>query len=201
MGMISALRGKIWKKEDDRVTIDVQGVGYEILMAAPHIYDLGETGRDVELDIHTHVNESSFVLFGFLKAAQKALFKKFLSVSGVGPKLALTMIAAMPAADLIQAIVMQDINTLKSISGVGPKTAQRIAMELKDKLADFDTAAVGSVSGGIPDVQGVHGEVVQALVSLGYGEAHARKALQKIAIAPEDSTQVLIKKSLGVLSS
>ena len=133
--MIAQLSGKLIQKEPNTVIIDVGGVGYDITIPLSTFYELGEPGIDVSLKIHTHVREDVLQLFGFWTAREKELFLKLTSVSGVGPKLAITMLSGMPAIELVRAITDNDLARLTSIPGVGRKTAERVVVELRDKLS------------------------------------------------------------------
>lgn len=200
--MIGFLSGVIQSKSESQAVVDVGGVGYEVHLSRMALAGLGETGESVRLEIHTHVTESSFQLYGFLSADEKTLFKKLISVSGIGPKMGLNIVSAYPFDDLVSCIVRGDLHALTKIGGIGKKTAERIVIELKDKFKNMPVAdrsrAVGPVYAG-----GDHREVdaLQALLSLGYSEAAARMALQKVGLFHDDTVQTLIKKSLGAMAS
>lgn len=197
--MLALLSGVLARKEEDHVILDVQGVGYEVYLSPATIASLGPTGEKLRLEIHTHVSESAFQLYGFLSAQEKTLFKRLISVSGIGPKLASTMVSSMPFQDLVQAIVSEEVATLKGISGVGQKTAQRVVMELKDKFKDV-SLDLSAIAGGVSSPKPLQQEAVQALVSLGYSEQAAKRAINQIPVESNDNIQTLIKKSLGALS-
>ena len=130
--MIAQLSGKLIYKQPNNVIIDVGGDGYDVTIPVSTFYELGEPGIDVSLKIHTHVREDVLQLFGFWTAREKEIFLKLTSVSGVGPKLAITMLSGMPAAELINAITGNDLARLTSIPGVGRKTAERVVVELRE---------------------------------------------------------------------
>ena len=133
--MIAHISGKLIQKQPNSVIIDVGGVGYELNVPLSTFYDLGETGANVSLRVHTHVREDALQLFGFRTEAEKKLFLLLNSVSGIGPKLAITVLSGLSAEDLIQAIRAGNLTRLTAIPGVGKKTAERMLVELKDKVA------------------------------------------------------------------
>src|SRR5580658_518553 len=132
--MIAHLRGTLLVKHPNVIVIDVSGVGYEVTIPVSAFSSLPEKGQPVELHIHTHVREDALALFGFLTAADKALFEKLITVSGIGPKLAITTLSGLTAPDLVNAIRAGAIEQLVRIPGVGKKTAERMVLELRDKL-------------------------------------------------------------------
>ena len=140
--MIAQLSGKLIHKQPNTVIIDVGGVGYDVTIPVSTFYELGEPGADVSLKIHTHVREDTIQLFGFWTGREKELFLKLTSVSGVGPKLGITMLSGMPAGELITAITNNDLVRLTSIPGVGRKTAERLVVDLRDKIAALSSPAL-----------------------------------------------------------
>lgn len=200
--MIASLVGRIHSKSDDSVVVMVGGVGYDVFVGRSIVPQLGEIGGEIALEIHTHFNESALQLYGFESAAEKELFKKLISVSGIGPKLGIAIVSALPYETVIQAIVQGDLATLTSISGIGKKTAERLIIELKDKFKDMALRQVGhALSRQHVAHHSREDDTLQALVSLGYAESAARQTLQQINIAEADTVQSLIKKSLGYLAS
>ncbi len=161
--MIAALRGRVAEKQAGKVVLDVGGVGYEVAIPVETYSRLGESGEEVSLHIHTHVRENALSLFGFHTRQDKDLFEKFLDVSGVGPRLALTLLSGLSTSDLLQAIRSGDAKRLVRIPGVGKKTGERIVLELKDKLGTFDTAEDGVGDGA----SAVEEDVISVLVNLG----------------------------------
>src|SRR3954452_19174651 len=135
--MIAHLRGRLLEKHPNRVIVDVQGVGYEAQVPLSTFYDLVEPGAEVSLRIHTHVREDALSLYGFATLLELQLFERLISVSGIGPKLALAVLSGIEPNELIAAIKQSDIARLTGIPGIGKKTAERIGLELKDKLAAF----------------------------------------------------------------
>ena len=203
--MIAQLSGKLTQKLPNIIIIDVGGVGYEVTIPVTTFYELGEPGSDVSLKIHTNVREDSIQLFGFWTAREKELFLRLTSVSGIGPKLAITMLSGMPAGELIAAIRSNDLVRLTAIPGVGKKTAERVVVELRDKLATISLEEAG----GGPTVSQVAGfgeeairsDTVEALMALGYPKAVAEKAVTSAMREDGDpSIESVLKRSLKRLS-
>ena len=180
--MIASLTGKIQYIASDRCVLDVNGVGYEVFLSTEGLSRLPERGEEVFLHIHTNVREDAFILFGFDSRAEKEMFLTLKTVSGIGPKLGLAVLSGMQVDALCQAILMEDIKGLTTISGVGKKTAERLCMELKDKVGSLQTApSEASQSTAAPLTGGtVLVDALSALVNLGYLDAVAREALAKV---------------------
>lgn len=179
--MIASLSGRVQVIYGDRTVVDVNGVGYEVYLSTEGLSRLPEKGGEIFLFIHTHVREDAFILYGFLAEEEKELFLILKTVSGIGPKLALAMLSGMAVADLCQAISEGDVKRLTTLQGVGKKTAERICVELKDKLGHL--AAPGGVSegGGIPATAGsAVMDALSALGNLGYPDPVARDALARV---------------------
>ncbi|MBU0505364.1 MAG: Holliday junction branch migration protein RuvA [bacterium] len=193
--MIGFLSGTIHSKEDMKAIINVSGVGYDVLISQTTLAAIGEAGDSVRLEIYTHVNESTFQLFGFQNTKEKKFFQKLISVSGVGPKLALTMLSAMPLYALAQALAQGNLATLTSISGVGKKTAERLVVELKDKFKD-EIISMPLAANDETEYDFRLADVTSALMTLGYPENYAKKAVNGLEIRDDDTVQSLIKKSL-----
>lgn len=181
--MIAMLAGKVLLKKKDRVVIDVSGVGYEVFLTADAISRLPDKHEETCLHVHMQVRDDAIVLFGFLESEEKELFLYLISVSGVGPKLALAVLAGLPADDLCRSIASVDVKRLTGIPGVGKKTAERICMELKEKVghlaanSEFVPAAgVGSAMATSSVVM----DVLSALANLGYSDPVCRQALTKV---------------------
>ncbi|GJL77559.1 MAG: Holliday junction ATP-dependent DNA helicase RuvA [Nitrospinaceae bacterium] len=198
--MISHLKGTLSHKSPIHVVVDVNGVGYQVHVPLSTYYALPEPGGDVFLKIHTHVREDAFKLFGFLTDEEQMIFEKLISITKVGPKLALGILSGMPPEDLMNAVMAQDIAKIATIPGVGRKTAERLTLELKDKLADV--AIEFAPSQGPSGEVGVLDDAVSALVNLGYKKPQAEKALKSIWEKNGKTTPLedLIKESLNVLS-
>lgn len=204
--MIAQLTGKLVLKQPNSVIIDVGGVGYDVTIPVSTFYELGEPGADVSLRIHTHVREDALQLFGFWTVREKELFLKLTSVSGVGPKLAITMLSGMPAAELINAITTDDHARLTSIPGVGRKTAERVVVELRDKLAVISLEAreaERAASRELPTGEAaVRDDTISALMALGYPKAIAERAVS-FALREEGDRNIeaVLKRALRRLSS
>ncbi len=193
--MIASLTGKIQHIASDRCVLDVTGVGYEVFLSTDAVSRLPEKGEQAFLHIHTNVREDAIVLYGFGEHQEKEMFLTLKSVSGVGPKLALAIISGMRVGDLSQAIAGGDIKGLTTISGVGKKTAERLCMELKDKVGDFQGAllqearATNTTLGGSTTLV----DALSALVNLGYSDSVARGALVSVKEHHGDETFAAMK--------
>ena len=190
--MIAHLRGKLAQKDPSRVIVDVNGVGYEVFVPLTTFTALPGLGSEVSIDIHTHVREDIIALYGFSTRRERAIFEKLMTISGIGPKLAVTILSGGSVEDLVTAIKRGDLPRLTAIPGVGKKTAERIVVELKDKLQDFSEEPAKPV---------VETDVLSALENLGYNRAVAEAALSRATNgdtgAPFD---VLFKRSLQILT-
>ncbi len=177
--MIAHLRGKLIHKEPGQAIIDAGGVGYDVTISVPTFTALPVAGAEASLHIHTQVSEDQIALFGFQEREEKRLFEKLITVSGVGPRLAIKMLSGLSPERTVQAIRGQDHAQLVRIPGVGQKLAERLVVELKDKLDDFAVApAPTTVQGAAVD------DVLSALVNLGYQRPAAEKAIEN-AVAKE----------------
>lgn len=174
--MIAHLTGKLLERAPASVVVDVQGVGYEVLVPVSTFSHLPALGETVALRIHTHVREDAIQLFGFLSLVEKQLFEKLITVSGIGPRLALSILSGINAGDLVQAIRQSNLARLTTIPGVGKKTAERIVVELRDKL---DGYAVEPATLAAATLTSAAEDVLSALVNLGYSRAIAEKAVAK----------------------
>lgn len=206
--MIATLSGNVQYLYSDRAVIDVGGVGYEVYLSTDGLSRLPEQGAPAFLHIHTHVREDAFILFGFTEEDEKEMFLILKTVSGIGPKLALGMLSGMRVADLCQAIGEQDVRRLTSLQGVGKKTAERLCVELKDKVAHLggssatvESAKAVGVAGGSTIM-----DAVSALCNLGYTDPIAREALTivKRRVGEDDfgamSVEELIREGLKALA-
>ena len=172
--MIAHLRGKLIYKQPGQAIVEAGGVGYDVTISVPTFTALPSVGAEASLHIYTKVSEDQIALFGFLEREEKRLFEKLITVSGVGPKLAITLLSGLSAERAVQAIRSQDHAQLVRIPGVGKKLAERLVLELKDKLDDFAVTPVQtSVRGPIVD------DVLSALTNLGYQRASAEKAIDQ----------------------
>lgn len=169
--MIAHLRGKLVAKHPNQAIVEAGGVGYDVAITVPTFSELPAVGVEVALHIHTHVREDALALFGFLRPQEKQLFERLISVSGIGPKLAITILSGMKAEEMVAAIRGNDLARLTKIPGIGKKTAERLTLELRDKLDTFGAAPP------VTTVSPVEEDVLSALVNLGYQRAAAEKAL------------------------
>lgn len=174
--MIAHLRGRIFEKHPNRIVVEVNGVGYDVSVPLSTFYGLGEPGSEIALRIHTHVREEALLLYGFATPLEQQLFERLISVSGIGPKLALAVLSGIEPPDLIRAIEREDLARMTAIPGVGKKTAERIVLELKDRLP---RAPIGAPSGAGPiEPPAIRDDVVSALINLGYHRPLAEKAAE-----------------------
>jgi Holliday junction DNA helicase RuvA len=197
--MISHLRGNLLEKHPNVLIVDVGGVGYEVLIPVSAFSSLPEAGSEVRLHIHTHVREDALVLFGFLSPADKVLFEKLISVSGVGPKLAITTLGGLTAPDLAAAIKAGSLETLTRIPGVGKKTAERLVLELRDKLDLLPGASktAAAPKGAFSDTEE---DVISALSNFGASRAAAETALGKARSATESNEfDALFRRALKLV--
>lgn len=202
--MIAYLSGKLLEKEANLIIVDVGGVGYEVIIPLSTFYDLGELGEDVSLRIFTYVREDTLQLFGFKTVRERELFLLLISVSGIGPKSAITALSGMSADEIIGAIRQNNLARLNSIPGVGKKTAERLVIELRDKIAKLSAISGEEMKAeGIPQTSGgdVYDDAISALVNLGYHGNAAEKALkQAMQEGTEMSVQKLLRRSLQLLA-
>jgi len=172
--VIAHLRGSLLDKQPNRIVVDVGGVGYDVFVPLSTFYGLGDAGSPVALRVHTHVREDALSLFGFATRLEQELFERLIGVSGIGPKVALAVLSGIEPADLIRAIQQADLARLTAIPGVGKKTAERIVLELKDRLPRAPgTAAPGEP----PPASAVRDDLLSALINLGYHRPLAEKAV------------------------
>ncbi len=194
--MIAFLSGKLLEKQANTVIIDVGGVGYEVTIPLSTFYEIGDVGSEVELRIFTHVREDALQLFGFKTLRERDLYLKLISVQGVGAKSGITMLSGMNADEIVAAIRTENFAKLTAIPGVGRKTAERMVIELRDKISelasgisgDAATAAIGTI--GQDDA---FEDALSALINLGYQRNAAEKALQQ---ARQDGTEMNVQKLL-----
>jgi Holliday junction DNA helicase RuvA len=179
--MIAHLRGRLFSKQPQQVIVEAAGVGYDVAISVSTYTSLPAEGAEVSLHIHTQVREDILALYGFLDRNDKRIFERLITVSGVGPKLAITIQSGLPADRLVTALRGQDHATLTRIPGVGKKLAERLVVELKDKLDDMATAAPAVAAVG-PAAE----DVLSALVNLGYQRPSAQKAIEA-AVAKDKS--------------
>ncbi len=194
--MIAHLRGKLLAKHPNQAVIETAGVGYDVTITIPTFSDLPSPGSEVALHIHTHVREDQIALYGFLRPAEKQLFEKLITVSGIGPKLAITILSGMPADEMVGAIRNNDIARLTRIPGIGKKTAERMVLELRDKLPP-----AGAEIPAAPTMTAMEEDVLSALTNLGYQRPAAERALAQAAKnGKEESFEALFRNTLASLS-
>ena len=201
--MIAYLSGKLLEKQANTAIVDVGGVGYEVSIPLSTFYELGEVGSDVSLRIYTHVREDAIQLFGFKTNRERELYLRLLSVQGIGAKSGITMLSGMSADEIIMAIRTDDLARLTSIPGVGRKTAERLVIELRDKVGELATGGDLPLDAARPmqpaDV--VFEDALSALVNLGYQRNAAEKAVKQAAQeGTEMSVQKLLRRALQVLA-
>jgi Holliday junction DNA helicase RuvA len=174
--VIARLSGTVVEKHVNRVVVDVAGVGYDVLVPLSTFYGLGEAGAAITLRVHTHVREDVIALYGFATALEQDLFERLISISGIGPKLALAVLSGIDPLELVRAIRFQDVARLTRIPGVGKKTAERIGLELKDRMPQPSPAGAGA-TGAIEPGEDLRTDLLSALANLGYQRAAAEKAV------------------------
>lgn len=197
--MIALLTGKIAHKSPDYIVMDVHGVGYRVQIPFSTYYDLPEEGGDTSLQIYTHVKEDAINLYGFKSLAEKRLFQLLISVSGVGPKLASGILSNIQVHELAQALTHGDLARLSAIPGIGKKTAERLVLELKEKVRVLLEGGPAAASGFSPAPTDAAEDVTSALVNLGYKEVLVKKILAELSIGPTDSVEAVLKQALKKL--
>ena len=202
--MIAYLNGEVTEISEDGIVLEVNDIGYNIRMADPFRYKVGFYGR---IYTYTYVKEDAFLLYGFADKDELDLFKKLISVSGIGPKGALGILSSMSVPDIYFAIVSEDVKAISAAPGVGKKSAERVILELKDKVkteelkgADISLLSSSSDADGSQDGrETIRKETVEALTALGYGVSEASKAVSQVEITADDTTEDILKKSLKYL--
>jgi Holliday junction DNA helicase RuvA len=196
--VIAQISGTLAQKVPGEIIVDVGGVGYQVLIPLNVFYQLPEIGAPVSLQIHTHVREDALQLFGFNDRAEKQIFLLLISVSGIGPKLAVNILSGIPAEELARALREADQLRLVAIPGVGRKLAERMIVELKDKLATLSTAGTESAK---PEIGSqVMLDAVSALVNLGYKRPEAEKTVREVLKNGDRSLENVLKDTLRRLS-
>jgi Holliday junction DNA helicase RuvA len=205
--MIAHLSGTLLVKQTNTVIVDVGGIGYEVTIPLSTFYDLEDTGSGVQLRIYTHVREDALQLYGFKTARERELFLRLISVSGIGPKLGITMLSGMSADEMIASIRTNNLARLTSIPGVGKKTAERLVIELRDKIAALSSPALEEefatrTGTGTPESEdAMRDDALSALVNLGYQKAAAEKAVTAAMQEGGDlSVEVILRRSLRLLA-
>ena len=197
--MIALLTGKIAHKSPEFIILDVNGVGYRVQIPFSTYYELPEEGIAVSLNIYTHVKEDAISLYGFRTAAEKNFFQLLISVSGIGPKVGKDILSNCQVEDLSGAILRGDISRLCAIPGIGKKTAERLVLELKEKVQKLDSFTPSQKEGRSSLSSGILDDVASALVNLGYKEVVVRKALADMEISADASMELVLKQALKSL--
>ena len=197
--MIAHLSGTLLEKHLQRLVVDVGGVGYELFVPLSTFYEVGEPGMRVSVHVHTHFYErEGSVLFAFQTSAELAIFKRLITVSGIGPKAAIAVMSGIEPAELGRAIRHGDMSRLTSIPGVGKKTAERIIMELKDRMP---ASMASDVAEPADDVDDLRNDLLSALANLGYQRAAAEKAVDRVYVRAESKTfEPLLREVLRELT-
>ena len=194
--MIAHLRGRLLSKHPNQAVVESGGVGYDVHISVPTFSGLPPVDAEVALFIHTHVREDALALYGFVRAAEKKLFERLISVSGIGPRLAITILSGMPAEEMVAALRAGDAARLTRIPGIGKKTAERMVLDLRDKLE-----GLAAPPAAVPAVTPVEEDVLSALMNLGYSRPTAERA---ITVASKngrsDSFEALFRDALAALS-
>ncbi len=194
--MIAYLNGTLIRKKEQECILDVNGVGYRVEISTQTLETMPGNGSELKLLVYHHITENDQRLFGFATQKEKNLFERLITVKGIGPKLALTILSGMQAPALMEAIVTQDTNALGSISGIGKKTAQRMVLELKDKL--FDESQPSVVSGDT-ESRSKRDEAVSALEALGFSKRDSAQMVNQIAgKSPKTSVSEIVKQALAM---
>jgi Holliday junction DNA helicase RuvA len=195
--MIAHLCGKLLAKHPNQAVVETGGVGYDVTISVPTFSDLPGIGAPVALHIHTHVREDAIALYGFLRPEEKRLFEKLITVSGIGPKLAITILSGMAAEEMVHAIRGNDVVRLTRIPGIGRKTAERMVLELRDKLPAIKISEITAASA----LSAVEEDVLSALLNLGYQRALAEKALATVSKHGQSRPfEAMFREALAALS-
>jgi len=198
--MIALLSGELAYKSFDHVIVDVGGVGYRLFIPLSTYYALPDEGT-VRLQIHTHVREDAILLYGFLTAEEKEMFGQLISVTGIGPKLAVNILSHIPATDLRTALCGGDVKRLSALPGIGKKTAERLVLELREKILKATPASGQEAAGpaAVPMAADPLEDILSALVNLGYKENQARKVLESLEVPPGAALEDVLKGALKIL--
>lgn len=198
--MIAFLRGRVLEKHPNRIIVDVHGVGYEVHVPLSTYYDVGDEGAEITLRVHTHVREDALQLYGFLTDLERQLFERLIAISGIGPRLAIAVLSGMDTRELVAAVQRADVARLTGVPGIGRKTAERIVLELKDRLAQL----VFEPAGGRPfasPADRLRDDLVSALQNLGYHRPQAERAVESVLTGtPEATFEAALKQALRELA-
>jgi Holliday junction DNA helicase RuvA len=195
--MIASLRGRVLQKQPNRVIVDVQGVGYELYVPLSTFYEIGDEGAEVVLRAYTHVREDALQLYGFLTDLEKQLFERLIAISGIGPKVAIAVLSGMDPRDLVSAVQRADVVRLTGIPGVGKKTAERIVLELRDRMTQIAASGAPGAAAGPGSADRMRADLLSALQNLGYHRPQAEKAVDAaLTSAPDATFEQALKASL-----
>ena len=197
--MIAQLRGRLVEKHPNRVIVDVQGVGYDLQVPLSTFYGLGEPGSDVVFRVHTHVREDTLALFGFTTLLELQLFQRLIGITGIGPRLALAVLSGIESTDLVRAVRQGDVVRLTGIPGVGKKTAERIGLELKDRLSTGLDLEPDGPDLGVGETD-MRGDLLSALLNLGYHRPLAERAVSTALQAGDGTFEQTLRQVLKELS-
>jgi Holliday junction DNA helicase RuvA len=175
--MIAFLRGRVLDKQPNKIVVDVQGVGYEVNVPLSTYYDVGDEGSEVTLRIHTHVREDALQLYGFLTSLEQHVFERLIGISGIGPKLAVSVLSGSDTRELVDAVQRADVARLTRIPGIGKKTAERIVLELKERFAELAVAVGAGAPAAAATGDRLRDDLLSALQNLGYHRPLAEKAV------------------------
>jgi Holliday junction DNA helicase RuvA len=198
--MIAFLRGRVFEKHPNKVIVDVEGVGYEVFVPLSTFYELGDEGADTALRVHTHVREDALQLYGFLTELERQLFERLIGISGIGPKLAIAVLSGMDTRDLVGSVQRGDVARLTGIPGVGKKTAERIVLELRDRMSQLVMPTAQEPAAVASPADRLRNDLTSALQNLGYHRPHAEKAVDAtLAATPDQSFEDALKAALRQL--
>jgi holliday junction DNA helicase RuvA len=198
--MIAFLRGRVLDKQPNRVVVDVGGVGYEVHVPLSTFYEVGDEGAEVALRIHLHVREEALQLYGFLTEIERQLFERLIGISGIGPKLAIAVLSGMETRDLVLAVQRADVARLTGIPGIGKKTAERIVLELKDRLAQLVSPVAAGPAPAASAEDRLRADLLSALQNLGYHRPQAERAIDSVMTqAPESTFEQALRGALREL--
>ena len=198
--MIAQLRGRILEKHPNRLIVDVQGVGYEVHVPLSTYYEVGEEGAEVSLRVHTHVREDALQLYGFLSVLEQQVFERLIGISGIGPKLAVAVLSGIGPAELVGAVERGDIARLTAIPGVGRKTAERIVLELRDRLQQLAVVPSAAGVGTTVPADRLRDDLISALLNLGYHRPLVERAADSTLTSSDDLTfERALKRALQEL--
>jgi Holliday junction DNA helicase RuvA len=197
--MIAFLRGRLLEKHPNRLILDVNGVGYDVNVPLSTFYDVGEAGAAVALHVHTRVREDAIALYGFLTRLELQIFDLLIGINGVGPKLALAVLSGIESGDLVRAVRTGDVARLTAIPGVGKKTAERVLLEMRDRLPKALT--LEPVSNADAAASGTRDDLISALVNLGYHRPLAEKAVETVLKQqPDAAFETALREALRAIA-